>query len=343
MTTQVKKCNCCKEVKSVEEEFSRVTSAKDGRCGTCKVCRRAKDKVRRESYNSRSDDEINAVLVAKFGDDLSTATLKCTSCKDCKPLMEYSSDKSRPFGLSNKCRGCSSVIGKRATDKKKQRTAEEVADTRSKLRPMGVKECNLCLPDLSLDDFYNDINQPDGLTKRCCNCCSAENAAYYEKVRTVKNVAKEGKCCENCGYNNPLGLDFAHYNREEKYRNQAGKPIGPAMIRSLPILIAELEKTRLLCAVCHAMETKKENDAALSEHKHTVYMRAIVAKFRDETANSEKMRRGNCIDCGRLVTSELLTAFDFDHQPKYDKVNNISTIHTITRLMMSEWRWLSVI
>jgi hypothetical protein len=82
----------------------------------------------------------------------------------------------------------------------------------------------------------------------------------------------------------------------------------------------ELAKGRFLCAVCHRLETAKENGKD---------PRPCVQKRRN-FVNQEKTRRGECIDCKRPVGSDFVV-FDFDHIDPSTKIDNVSGLVKLGR------------
>ena len=106
---------------------------------------------------------------------------------------------------------------------------------------------------------------------------------------------------------------------------EIGAPV-PGSITVTSLLLDELKKTRILCNMCHRLETERENITSRSEKTKAVETREKRAKFRAETCDLEKLRRGSCIDCGLKVNPNLLIAFDFDHLPQYEKITEISTM-----------------
>lgn len=133
---------------------------------------------------------------------------------------------------------------------------------------------------------------------------------------------KKGGCCDDCGFDNPLALDFAHFDRTDKARTRLGKPICLTNL-SIKRLIPELEIVRLLCRVCHGYETRDEQVALQSESTSAVLTRKSKEHLYDLVGN-EKLFRGSCIDYGLEVTTENYFVFDFDHRPGSGKTEVIS-------------------
>jgi hypothetical protein len=109
-------------------------------------------------------------------------------------------------------------------------------------------------------DGYHSAN------KFCSSKCSAnstERKEYTKKFttqrRNIIQAYKLNKGCAICGYNkHPAALDFDHLEQETKSFNISQDPK-----RKWEDTIKEIEKCRVLCRNCHAVETV--------ENKHHVY------------------------------------------------------------------------
>lgn len=67
--------------------------------------------------------------------------------------------------------------------------------------------------------------------------------------------------CAECGYNKaPEALELDHIDPNTKYRTKNGKTLNPGEMigMSQRVFFAELEKCRVLCAICHAIHSKKQ-------------------------------------------------------------------------------------
>lgn len=82
--------------------------------------------------------------------------------------------------------------------------------------------------------------------------------------REITNKIKLDLGCETCGYNEyPQALQFDHLDPSTKYRTANGSLVHLSdMIKgnrySLPTILREIEKCRVLCANCHAVYTHNE-------------------------------------------------------------------------------------
>lgn len=80
-------------------------------------------------------------------------------------------------------------------------------------------------------------------------------------ARMVADAIKSASGCVLCGWNvHPSGLHFDHLDPATKYRTRKGRIVHLAdMIKgnrySLPTILAEIAKCRVLCANCHAVYT----------------------------------------------------------------------------------------
>jgi hypothetical protein len=117
--------------------------------------------------------------------------------------------------------------------------------------------CQTCSSEF---DGYHSTN------KFCSSRCSSKSDKrkestknYAAKRRTKIQEYKLSKGCAICGYNkHPAALDFAHLEQKTKSFNISQDPK-----RKWEDTLKEIEKCRVLCRNCHAVET--------IENKHHVY------------------------------------------------------------------------
>lgn len=84
-----------------------------------------------------------------------------------------------------------------------------------------------------------------------------ENSAkrYAERRQRVDRIKLEQGCID-CGYNkHPAGLQFDHVDKAKKKFQ-----ISPSLNRNWEILLAEIEKCVVRCAICHAIKTFEMKD-----------------------------------------------------------------------------------
>lgn len=86
-------------------------------------------------------------------------------------------------------------------------------------------------------------------------------------IRALVDSIKTAAGCAMCGYNaHACALQFDHIDPATKYRTRTGNIVHPAdMVKgarySLPTILAEIAKCRVLCANCHAVYTHTEQRA----------------------------------------------------------------------------------
>jgi len=97
------------------------------------------------------------------------------------------------------------------------------------------------------------------------------------KRRKRIDKIKTSKGCEECGYDeNPYALDFAHTDPLDKL----GKNMYDHVIRYhgkdkeknrsfIRILFTEIRKCRILCAICHRIETKERRESYKNKETYT--------------------------------------------------------------------------
>ncbi len=179
-------------------------------------------------------------------------------------------------------------------------------------KQLAIKNKNICFDQLCKGQIY-DIKL-FGKGKHSCNKClqakakesrKRNNGVYFQ--RTL-HMLKFGKCCEKCGCNDPILLDFDHINPENKLVNVSNA-------RSTKRILEEVKKTRLLCVMCHRLHTQSQ------------WKNRIVSK-QSKYVNGIKMKIGKCTDCDRKVTEETLVCFEFDHIDPVNKLENIAWLMT---------------
>ena len=79
--------------------------------------------------------------------------------------------------------------------------------------------------------------------------------------RILMNRIKVERGCDFCGYNaSPVALQFDHIDPDTKFRNSKGKLVHPSDMvgYSQAVILAEIDKCRVLCANCHMVYTHTE-------------------------------------------------------------------------------------
>lgn len=107
-------------------------------------------------------------------------------------------------------------------------------------RNNGIGACPRCGV-----EFYKGHSKHTYCTKSCLD------KATRKRNQSVIHKYKTDRGCEICGYNeHPVALHFDHINPEDKAFN-----ISLDYKRPLDQMMKEIEKCRVLCANCHAIET----------------------------------------------------------------------------------------
>lgn len=128
----------------------------------------------------------------------------CSACKKELPASSFCRSKSLKYNLDPECKDCKrgravkyrqtvtasgktnlQLVLERSAQRYKNRTDEEVAKDRNRLRPSGEKECNTCKITRSLKDFGVNRRVADGLNTQCRDCIKARNS------KVDPNVSKE--------------------------------------------------------------------------------------------------------------------------------------------------------
>ena len=180
------------------------------------------------------------------------------------------------------------------------------------------------------------------LHRRCANCCKTKPDAQFQRksprqtkltawckscravqARSRRNPStrigacralylgwREGKTCKECGTADCIEAD--HVNREDKRRDKNNRTVSPsentfwASHGGEEALALELAKCQPLCKFDHRVKTQQEN-ANKKEKPPCIRRKEAFVK-------AEKLRRGSCLKCGRVVTQDTCCGFDFDHR-----------------------------
>jgi hypothetical protein len=313
-------CATCKE-SNVIDDFGKNVAMTDGKNVVCRACISVagkkfrlinQDLLQREADKLRARDqqEMMTDKIRIYGQDLDAARKRCCTCKEEHALTHYYAYSTNPDGLDPRCKNCRAKSDKLKDDKNAERSDEEIKLARDSKHPDGTKTCSNCEETLPLDEYHVAKANQDGLGYECKRCVHIRSVKASMNRANFRDSLKEGKCCENCGCDNLLMLDFAHIDRSTKRRSVTGKPITPSILR--PSLLAiEVAQTKILCAFCHRLETAQENKTNWSMTASAIWYRAQRDNIRETTSDAEKLRRGQCLDCWRKVTR--------DHLPQYEK------------------------
>jgi prophage antirepressor-like protein len=152
MTLEEKKCTQCNTIKDISEFFNRIGSI-DGKVSECKICTMVMYEKRKEKY------ETADIVIPK--------NKKCHICEVTKTITEFDLKKDSPDGHKIWCKKCCSEYAKN------KRLVPKVAPS--------FKNCNQCLKELSIDNFWNNKSNKDGKDNKCTTCHKAKRKASENK------------------------------------------------------------------------------------------------------------------------------------------------------------------
>lgn len=211
---------------------------------------------------------------------------------------------------------------------RKQRKPKVPKEKRDGFKKCSDVDCERKDEWLKLEEFTECAKSPDGRQYHCKQCDSRRICKRRQEIQDYINTvrASVGKC-EKCGKNplRPEDLQFAHHNRTRKYRTKNGKAINITRLGSIEKVKQELPEGKWVCDECGDADTRRENE----ENKST--SRSAESKRRDnmiwqQFVNKEKLRRGKCHDCGKVVTEDNVRIFDFDHRDPKSKLAAVGTL-----------------
>lgn len=253
---------------------------------------------------------------------------KCSTCKKSKSIIYFSSCKNSALGVFGSCKSCKAELRRKKLEAKDPNFIVTRKD----------KYCPKCQITHNVEEYGIEHSTFDGLTWYCRGC----SWLYTMELKEFRDNIMVGKSCENCGYNKDVrGLEKAHINREEKARTKNGTPLCFGELTSLNKMKEEAKKIKILCKICHRLETRQENleisKLLSSKNKGTIswrHRKNITAEF----VNAEKLKRGSCLVCDLKVTPDNYCVFDFDHRIPSEKFKKISTLvsRTATRPVLEK-------
>jgi hypothetical protein len=94
-------------------------------------------------------------------------------------------------------------------------------------------------------------------SKECWYSHNSTEVLTYTEAKIYLSSIKAARGCENCGYCNPIALDFDHVDRSTKLA-----PLARLSRTSVKqsVLQEELAKCMVLCANCHVIKTRDNQD-----------------------------------------------------------------------------------
>lgn len=212
---------------------------------------------------------------------------------------------------SGKFKTCDRCLASRRKSDKKRRTPKSCSE--------NEKQCTCCGKVKVKDQFVSSRVRREKLTTYCLTCRTMFKRSQVNpttKTGKCKEIWEEWKAihaCLSCGCNDPRILEADHTH--DKVHN-CGDYTYWANHGGVEALKHELTKCVPLCSVCHRVKTKNERG------KQSIQCFVDRRKIIDD----EKLRRGACLVCKRVVTKDTTCAFDFDHVDPSQKVIGISRL-----------------
>ena len=235
---------------------------------------------------------------------------KVTKVTSAKPLHKSCSKCKRPNGTTFRyCERCREYGRKRDG---KRRHATPVC-------PPGQKYCGKCGYIKPEDQFKSSVARRQTLTNKCETCrqirakCDINPTTKYGKCRARWEEWKANNPCVVCRESDTQLIEADHLRDKVHACSTASYWSNHGGVHALE---KEFAKCQSLCCWCHRLKTKRERGT--TKRKCLLKRQAIIA--------AEKMRRGKCLRCPRLVTLETCCAFDFDHRDASTKVIGLSQL-----------------
>ncbi len=192
-----------------------------------------------------------------------------------------------------------------------------------------MPKCTKCARVWDDDQFRSKVARTTKLTKQCLTCREINSRS------DVKPTTKSGRCkavwenwksqnpCERCNISDPRIIEADHIHSKVKLE-ACSRYAWWACHGGVQALEAELKTCRPLCTFCHRI--KSEYERPTQKEPHRIAKRAIV--------NKEKLIRGSCLHCKRVVTLANVCAFDFDHDPEHKRM-------AISQMVLKSWEYFN--
>lgn len=290
----MKKCKACLVEKDILL-FSKNKNSIDGFQDRCKLCHKQYRELNKSKNISKNHDE--------------TLLHKCNKCGQNKYIIEFSSKLNSPSGIEYWCLLCKQQYSKEHRNKNiikyrldnNKRRKDRVNWLQSLKDNIPCKDCNKiyephCMDFDHLGGKINSIsrmvlqNVPKNVIldeiKKCelvCVLCHnirtqkrLDEKFKYKKyskysLRNIEiiNQAKN-KSCEICGKQyDTYNMQLDHIDPINKYKN-----ISQLKNFKIKTLVSEINKCRLLCALCHRRKSIWEQQA----HKYPKNREKIIIK-----------------------------------------------------------------
>jgi hypothetical protein len=127
----------------------------------------------------------------------------------------------------------------------------------------STKQCSRCHKVLDLSSFQKGY--------RFCRAC-------YRQGQNTKNLIQSlllddyyiKNPCAVCGESDPNKLQVDHINPDLKPRNKHGRKYGQMSHMPLSVMLKDLacDNTQTLCASCHQLKTRTEQDTVIKPDMH---------------------------------------------------------------------------
>lgn len=209
----------------------------------------------------------------------------CSICKKSKPISVFRWKRKKFNERITMCDVCDKEYRAKRYKERKDKILQIARDSNKRRRERvaltGVsnnkRRCIECLQEKDPEEFRWLNKNLDRKIARCKTCDAlyradvyvdkkesfiASNKRQYKKLRDLLNSLKEGKPCADCGKSFPNeAMDFDHRDPSTKIEKVS------AMVYkgSVPLLLSEVEKCDLVCAVCHRIRTKKQQMEKFNE------------------------------------------------------------------------------
>lgn len=236
--------------------------------GRCKKSRSEQRSNASKAKRQRTKAEIKYAQEKKYGTELEVATKRCYICREDFKLANFWINRSQTDGHNAACKRCTSATTKMYIQSLKDRSEDEILETRRKLYGDFLEEpkwYSSCETLKHTSKFCDSSRTRDGFFYLCNDCNQERSYERLDVFYLIINIVKEYLNCSICDYADCRALQFAHLPGTIKPKGSNGKPIDPSglVVRGIQVFFNEaIKNCSLKCACCHAEETYHDQQVA---------------------------------------------------------------------------------
>lgn len=166
--------------------------------------------------------------------------------------------------------------------------------------------------------------QKEGSRYVTCYTCKMNVKRRRDEVGAASLEYLKQHPCVMCQENDPIVLEYDHIDNTTKTCNVA-------TIGSIFLFNLEVQKTRILCVICHHINSEQQRHKKEPSSTYSATMQRIQANDNKKWSDNRKIELG-CSVC-KYTNAEYPCALDWDHmdESRHLKRNTISNMYGFAR------------